>query len=193
MLWYIFVSLCENCFHSLSLLPQEYTLKFSMWRVILNIGLISLGSCACVFIVKSLSCVWLFVAWIAACQAFLSFTISQSLLKLMSIELAEPSKHLILSCPLLLLPSIFSSIRVFSNESVFTSGGWSIGASALASVFPINIQGWFPLGLTGLNSLLHKGLSRIFSSTTVQKHQFFGAQPSLVSNYHICTWLPAKP
>ena len=62
--------------------------------------------------------------------------------------------HLILCYPLLLLPSIFPSIRVFSNESVFISGGWSIGASASASVFPINIQGWFPLGLIALNSLL---------------------------------------
>ena len=67
----------------------------------------------------------------------------------------------------------------------------SIGASA--SVFPVNIQSWFPLGLTGLISLLSKGLSRVFSSTTVQKHQFFGTQPSLWSNFHIFTWLLEKP
>ena len=109
----------------------------------------------------------------AACQASLSFTISWSLLKLMSIELVMPSNHLILCHPLLLLPSIFPSIWVFSNELVlFTSGGQSIGASAF--ILPMNIQGWFPLGLTGLISLQSKGLSRAFSNTTVQKHQIKG-------------------
>ena len=73
------------------------------------------------------------------------------------------------------------------------SGGQSIGASALASVLPVNIQGWFLLGLTGLISLQSKGLSSVFSSTTVQKHQFFGTQPSLLSNCHIWTWLLKKP
>ena len=74
-----------------------------------------------------------------------------------------------------------------------TSGGQSIWASVSASVLPMNIQGWFSLGLTGLISLLSKGLSRVFSSTVVQKHQFFGAQPSLWSNSHIHTWLQEKP
>ena len=74
----------------------------------------------------------------------------------------------------------------------FASGGQIIGASASASVLPINIQGWFPLGLTGLISLLSKGLSRVFSSTTVWKHQFFGAQCSLWSNSHIRIWLLEK-
>ena len=83
-----------------------------------------------------------------------------------------PSNHLIHCCPLLLLLSIFPSIRVFSNESFFASGGQSIGASA--SVLPMNIQDWFPLELTGLIPLQSKGLSRVFSNTTVQKHQFFG-------------------
>ena len=134
--------------------------------------------------VQLLSRVWLFVTpWTAACQASLSFTISWSLLKLMSIESMMPSKHLILWCPLLLLPSIFPSIRVFSM-SLFTSSGQSIGASAPASVLPVNNQGWFPLGLTGL-ILQSKGLSRVFSNTTVRKHQFFGAQPSLWSNSHL--------
>ena len=81
-----------------------------------------------------------------------------------------PSNHLILCCPLLLLPSIFPSIRVFSMSQLFTSGGQYIGASASASVLPMNIQGWFPLGLTGLISLLSKGLSRVFSKTTNWKH-----------------------
>ena len=80
-----------------------------------------------------------------------------------------PSNHLILCCPLLLLPSIFLSIRSFPMSELFTLGGQSTGALAWASVLPMNIQGWFPLGWTGLNSLLSKGLSRVFSSTTVQK------------------------
>ena len=88
-------------------------------------------------------------------------------------ELVMPSNHLILCHLLLLLPSIFHSIRVFT-----TSGGQSTGASASASVLPVNIQGCFPLGLTGLISLLSKGISRAFSSTKDRKHQFFGTQPS---------------
>ena len=142
-----------------------------------------------VVVVQSLSHVRLFATpWTAACQASQSLTISQSLLKLMSIELVMSFNHLILCCPLLLLPSIFSIIRVFSNESVFTSGGQSIGASASASVLPMNIQGWFPLGLMGLISLQSKGLSRVFSNTTGQKHQFFSTQPSLWFNSHIHIW-----
>ena len=90
-----------------------------------------------------------------------------------------PSIHLILCRPLLLLPSIFPNIRVFSNESVLASGGQSIGASVSASLPPVNIQDWFPLGWMSSISLQSKGLSRVFSSTTVQKHQFFGAQLSL--------------
>ena len=106
-------------------------------------------------VVQSLSHVWLFATpWTAACQTSLSFTISQSLLKLMFIESVMPSNHLTLCCPLLLLPSIFPSIRVFSYES----GGQSIGVSA--SVLPMNIQGWFPLEFTDL-ILLSKGLSNL--------------------------------
>ena len=97
----------------------------------------------------------------AACQAFLSFTISWSLLKLTSIELVMPSNHLIFCCPLLLLLSIFLSMRVFSSESALCISGQSIGSSASASVLPKNIQGWFPLGWTGLISLLSKGLSSL--------------------------------
>ena len=119
----------------------------------------------------------------AACQASLSINNSRCLLKLMSIELVMLSNHLILCCPLLLPPSIFPSIRVFSKFSFwsqfFTSGGRSVGVSASASVLPMNIQDWFPLWLTGSISLQSKGLSRMFSNTTVQKHQFFGAQLSL--------------
>ena len=92
--------------------------------------------------VQSLSRVQLFVTpWTAACQASLSITKSRSLLKLMSIKSVMPSSHLILCCPLLLLPSIFPIIRVFYDESVFfTSGGQSIGVSASATVLPVNIQ-----------------------------------------------------
>ena len=113
-------------------------------------------------------------------------SLSWSLLKFMSIESVMLSNHLILFYSLLLLSSIFPSIRVFSNELVLCIG--SLGASASASVLPINIQGWFPLGLTGLIPLQSKGLSRVFSSTIIWKHQFFGAQLSIWSNSHICTW-----
>ena len=148
--------------------------------------------CSVVVVVQSLSRAWLFVTpWTAAPQASLYFTISRSLLKLMSGELVTASNYLILCCSLLFLPSIFPSIRVFSNESVLDSGGQSIGASASASVFPMNIQDWFPLGFTGL-ILQPKGLSRVFSNTTIQKHQFFSVQPSLWSNSHIRTWLLEK-
>ena len=108
---------------------------------------------------------------IAAHQSSLSFTISLSLLKLMSIELVILSNHLILCQQLLLLPSIFPSIRSFPMSQLSTSGGQSIGASASASTLPMNTQGWFPLGLTGLSSLQCKGLSRAFSSSAIQKHQ----------------------
>ena len=109
------------------------------------------------------SYVWLFATlWTAAHQASLSITNSRSLLKLMSIALVMPSNHLILCCPLLLLPSVFLTIRVFSNESVLCIRCQSIGASASASVLSMNIQGWFPLGLTGWISLQSKGLSRVF-------------------------------
>ena len=86
----------------------------------------------------------------------------------------------------------FPASGSFPMSRLFTSGGQSVGASASTSVLPINIQGEFPLGLTGLIFLLTKWLSGVFSSTTLQKHQFFGPQPSLWSNYHICTWLLVK-
>ena len=120
--------------------------------------------------------------WTAAHQAPLSITNSQSLLKHMSIESVMPSNHLILCHHLLLLPSIFPSIRVFSNESALRIRWpkyWSFNFSISPS---INIQDWFPLWLTGLISLQSKGLSRVFSNTTVQKYQFFSAQPSLWSS-----------
>ena len=118
-----------------------------------------------------------------------SFTISQSLLSLMSTESVVASKHLILC--LLLCPQFFPASGSFPRSWLFAPGGQSIGASA--SVLIVNIQGWFPLGLTGLISLQSKGLSRVFANTIVQKHQFFSAQPSLWSNSNIHTWLIEKP
>ena len=161
----------------------------------------------------------------AACQASLSITNPQSLLKLMSIELVMSSSHLILYHPLLLLlslfpyttlfrsplnrwchPTISSSVVPFSSHlqsfpasgsfpmsQIFASGGKSIGVTASASVLPINIQGWFPLGLTGWISSQSRGFSRVVSSTTVWKHQFFDTQPSLGSNSHFHTWPLEKP
>ena len=115
--------------------------------------------------------------WTAGCQASLAITNSWNLPKLMSIELVMPSSYLILCCPLLLLPSIFPSIRVFPMSQLFASGGQNIGASASASasasVLPMSVQGWFLLELTGLVSLMSKGLSRVFFSTTIWKNQFF--------------------
>ena len=115
----------------------------------------------------------------AARQTSLSNTNSWSLLKLVSIELVMPSNHLILCHPLLLRPSIFPSIRVFSNETALCICSQSARAWASASFLPMNIQGWFPPGLTGLIPLLYRRLSKVFFNTTVQKqHQFFGAQPN---------------
>ena len=100
-----------------------------------------------------------------------------SLLQFMSIESVMPSSQLILCRPLLLCLQSFPASGSFPMSRLFASGGQSIGASA--SVLPMNSQSWFPLGLTGLISLLSKGFWRILSSTTIQKHQFFSAQPSL--------------
>ena len=144
--------------------------------------------------VQSLSRVRLFVTpWIAARQASLSITNSQSLPKLMSIELVMPSNHLILCRPLLLLPSIFPSSGSFPMSQFFASGSQRNRVSVSASVLPMNIQDWFPLGWTGWTSLLSKGLLRVFSNTTAQNHQFFSAQPSSQSNSHIHTWPQEKP
>ena len=117
---------------------------------------------------------------------FMSIINSWSLLKLMPIKLVMPSNHLILCCPFLLLPSFFPRSGSFPMSHLFQSGGQIIRASA--SDFLMNIQDWFPLGLTGLISLQSKGLSRVFSSTTVHKHQFFGSQLSLWSHSRIYTW-----
>ena len=116
--------------------------------------------------------------WTAACQASVSFTISQGLLKLMSIESVMPSSHFILHLHLFSCPPSFLASESFPVSQLFASGGQNFRASPSASVLPINIQGWFPLRLTGLIFFQSMGLSRVFSSTKIQKHQFFSTQPS---------------
>ena len=140
------------------------------------------------------SVVWLCATpWSVARQDSLSITTSWSLPRLMCIESVMPSNQLILCHPLLLLPSIFPSITSFPMSGLFASGSQNLGALASAAVLPMNSHGWFPLGLTDLISLLSKGLSRVFSSTTVWKHQFFSHQPALRFNSHIHNkWLPEK-
>ena len=130
--------------------------------------------------VQSLSCVQLFATpWTAERQASLSITNSLSLLKLMSIEWVMPSKHLILCHPLLLLPSIFPSIRVFSNESVLPSR-WPKYYSFSFSISPSNLySGLISFRMDWLDLLAVQGTLKVFSNTTVQKHQFFSAQLSL--------------
>ena len=131
--------------------------------------------------VQSLSHVQLFVTpWTAACQASLSITNSRSLLKLMFIESVMPSNHLISVVPFSFRLQSFPASGFFSVSQFFLSGGQSIGVSASASVLPMNIQDWFSLGLTGWISLQSKGLSRVFSNTTVQKHRFFWLSPFFI-------------
>ena len=137
-------------------------------------------------VVQSLSRVWLFATpWTAASQASLSFTIFWSLLKFMSIESVMLSNHLTISSsivPFSFCLQYFPASGSFPMSRLCSSGGQIIGVSVLASVLPVNVQGWFPLGLTGLISLLSKRLSRVFSNTTIQKYRFFRAQPFLWSN-----------
>ena len=135
--------------------------------------------------VQSLSRVWLFATpWIAAHQASLSITNSRSSLRLKSIESVMPSSHLIFGRPLLLLPPIPPSIRVFSNESTLSMRWpkyWSFSFSIIPSK---EIPGLSPSEWTGWISMQSKGLSRVFSNTAVQKHQFFGAQLYSQFNSH---------
>ena len=134
------------------------------------------------------SCQLFVTPWTTACQDSLSITNSWSLLKFMSIESVMPSNHLILCHPLLLLPSIFPSIKVFSNESVLPIRWSKYWKFSSASVLLMNIQDWSPLGWTGWISLQSKGLSRVFSNT-VQMDQFFSDKLSLWSNSYIHTCL----
>ena len=142
--------------------------------------------------VQSLSSVRLFATpWTAARQTSLSITNSRSWLKLMSIVLVMLSNHLILCHPLLLPPSIFPSIRVFSNESVLLIKWpkyWSFSIS-----FSNEYSGLISFRIDWLDLLAVQGTLRVFSSTTIQKHQFFSAQPSLWFKSHIHKWLLEKP
>ena len=123
--------------------------------------------------------------WTTAYQASLSITNSWNLLKLMSIESVILSKCLILCCPFSSCPQSFPASGSFQMSQIFTSHGQSIGFSVSASALSMNIQNWFPLGWTGWISLKSKGLSRVFSNTIVQKHQFFDAWFSIQSNFRV--------
>ena len=144
--------------------------------------------------VQSLIPVWFFaIPWTAARQDSLSIANSQGLPKLMSIESVMPSSHLILCCPLLLLPLIPPSIRVFSNVSTFPMR-WPKYWSFSFSISPSNKHpGLTSFRIYWLGLLAVQGTLKIFSNTTVQKHQFFSAHLSSQSNYHIHTWLLEKP
>ena len=143
-------------------------------------------------VVQSLSHIQLgAMPWTAACQASLSFTISHSLLRLISIKLVIPSNHLVLCCPFSSCLQSFPASVSFLMSRLFASGKQSFGASASAPVLPMNIYHWFPLGWTDM--LAVQGALRVISNTTVQKHQFLGAQPSLRYNSHIHTRPPEKP
>ena len=146
-------------------------------------GMSFLLHCCCCSVAKP--CLTLCDPMDWAPQASLSFIISWSLLRLTSIELVMPSNHLILCCPLLLPPSICPRITVFSKESALLIRWQNNGASVSASVLTTNIQDWFPLGLTGLISVLSRVLSRVFFSNTIWKLQLFIIQSSLPFNSHI--------
>ena len=189
------------------MLLSHFTCQPSTWWIIIFVNIIITTTAAkqqnniywqllCVQLssVQSFSSVRLFpTPWIAARQASLSITNSWSLLKLMSIESVMPSSHLILCRPLSSHPQSLPASGSFPMSQLFAWGGQSTGVSALASFLPKKSQGWSPSEWTGWISLQSKGLSRVFSNTTLQKHQFFGAQPSSQSNSHIHTWPLEKP
>ena len=144
--------------------------------------------------VQSLSCVGLSATPMDCSTP--GFPVHHQLLELAQMHVhwvGDTSNHFILSCPLLLLASIFPSIRVFPNESVICIRWPKYWSFSFSIVFPMIIQDWFPIGLTSLIFLMSKGLSRVFSNTTVQKHQFFGTQLSVWSSSHIHTWPLEKP
>ena len=155
---------------------MQHSLAFYVWKILFSS-------------VQSFSRVQLFATpWITALQASLSITNSRSSPKLMCTKSVMPSSHLILCCPLLLLPPILPAAESFPMSQLFAWGSWNWSFS-----FSINTQDWSPLEWTGWISLQSKELSRVFSNTTVQKHQFFSAQLSSQSNSHIHTWLLEKP
>ena len=153
-----------------------------------------LSFCTFISSVQSLSRVRLFATpWIAARQASLSITNSWSSPRPTSIESVMPSSHLILCHPLSSYPQSLPASESFPMSQLFAWGGQSTGVSALASFLPKKSQGWSPSEWTGCISLQSKGLPRVLSNTTVQKHQFFSSQLSSQSNSHIHTWPLEKP
>ena len=173
----------------------NFKTTFSHSSFIFNRRLFSFSSHSAIVQSSSLtqSCPALSTPWTTALQASLSITNTQSPPKPMSIESVMPSNHPILCRPLLLLHSIFQASWSFQRSQLFASGGQSIGVSASTPVLPMNTQDLFHLGWTGWISLKSKRLSRVFSSTTVQRHQFFSIQVSSQSNVHIHTWPQEKP
>ena len=158
---------------------------FSAYHEAEELELRSLGIVA---VVQSLSPVWLFTTpWAAAHQASLSFTVSRSLLKPMSIESVMPSNHLVLCHPLLLVPSVFPSIRIFSNESVLCIR-WPKYQNFSFNLSPSNEYS----GLISFRIDWFDLLARVFSSITIWKHQFFNSKPSLWFYSHIHIWLLEK-
>ena len=162
------------------------------WYVQSNMEGILSGSMTLLLLFSCKSCLTPCDPMFYGAQGFPVLNTFQSFVKLMSIEAVRPSNHLILCSPFSSYPQSFPASRSFPMSQLFPSGGQSIGVSASASVLPMNIQDWFPLGWTGWISLQSKELSRVFSNTTVQKHQFVSTQPSLWSNCHIQTWLLQK-
>ena len=160
----VFTYILPECFLCLYTHISTYKTVFCCFSVIQS----------CLTLCEPMDCSTPVNSWTAVCQASLSFTISESFLKLMSIELVIPFNHLIFYHPLSSCFQSFPASGSFPMNWLFASGGQSFGASVSTTVFPINIQDWLPLGLTGLISMLSKGLLRIFSNTTVWKYQFFG-------------------
>ena len=184
---FLFQQIASLLYIFINFLYKWIYIMISIWHFISSSRLFQFSS------VQSFSRVRLFVVpWTAARQASLSITNSRSPPKPMSIESVMSSNHLILCHPVL-LPSIFPSIRVFSNESALHIRWPKYWSFIFIISPPMNTQDWSPLGWTGWISLQSKGLSRVFSNTTVRRHQFFGTQLSLSSNSHIHTWLLKKP
>ena len=170
--------------------PRDYHLRFGVWTLFTSFAYCKLTTASYFFDVHSLSSVWLFAIHGLQHTRIPCPSLSpQSLFKLMSFDwwcslTVSSSAATFCSCPW-----SFPASESFPMSWLFSSDGQNIGASAL--ILLMNIPGWFPLSLTGLMSLLYKGLSRVFSSITFRKHQFFSIQPSLWSNSHIHIW-PGK-
>ena len=190
-----FINICDCGFHSVcTLMEKDNRLIEASWCKRLTGENWVLFCDAQFSSVQLFSRVQLFATpWITVHQASLSITNFRSSLKLMSIESVMPSSHLILCHPLLLLPPILPSIRVFSNESTLCMRWPKYWSFSFSILLPKNTQDWSPLGWTGWISLQSKGLSKVFPNNTVQKHQLFGAQLSSPSNSHVHTWPLGKP